>query len=107
MGNPHDEVGVRPGMTLSTGLYEARIRDEGFWIFGRKDAVKTMAVCAAGYQFGVPQMFHLSMVAFIIGLSSDHEDLVSLHHLLIRMALLADLCMKLLPGLDHLRFIAL
>jgi hypothetical protein len=50
-------------------------------------------------------MLNLSMVTFVIGLSGDEKNLVSLHHLLVPMALLADLCMELLPKSHCLRLI--
>jgi hypothetical protein len=44
-------------------------------------------------------MLNLSMITFIIGLSGDEKDLVSLHHLIVGMAFLADLGMELFSKL--------
>ena len=45
------------------------------------------------------------MVTFVIGLRGDEKDLVSLHHLPVCMALLADFGMELLPRFHDLRLI--
>jgi len=107
MGDPQNEVGIGPRVALSTGLHQTFLRNEGFGIIRRKNAVKTVTVSATRDQFWVTQMLDLPMVAFIIGLRSDEENLVPSHHLLVGMAFLTDLCMELLPKLNHLGFIPL
>jgi len=67
--------------------------------------VKPVAVGTTRYQFRVAQMLHLSMITFIISLSGDEKNLVSLHHLFVRMTFLADLCMELLPKRHCLGFV--
>lgn len=47
------------------------------------------------------------MITLIIGLGSDVKDFISLHHLLVSMALLTDLRVELPSELNYLRFIAL
>jgi len=68
--------------------------------------VKTVAVGATRNQSRVAQLFHLSMITFIIGLSGDGEDAVSFHHLRVCMALLTDLRVELLSSLDDFRFLS-
>ncbi len=69
--------------------------------------MEAVAVGTTRYQFRVTQAFHLSMIAFVIGLRGDGKNAVSLHHRLVAVAFLADFGMKFLSELHHLRFITL
>ena len=69
--------------------------------------MKTVTVGTARNQFRVAQFLNLSMVTFIIGLSGNEENLVSLHHLLVSMALLTDFRMELLSECHHFGFVSL
>ena len=69
--------------------------------------MKPMAVGATGHQGGITQFLNLSMIALVVGLSRDGKNLVPLHHLLVRVAFLADFCMKLFLELSQLKIIAL
>lgn len=107
MSDPLNEVNIGPWMAFSTCLYQTFLRNERFGIIGRQNVVKTMTVCTTRHQCWVSQFLNLSVVTFIIGLRGNKEDLVPLHHLLVGMALLTDLCMELLPKLNHFGLITL
>jgi len=101
-----DKTGIGSGVTLSTSFYEPLIRNQGLRVLGRQDAVKPVAVRAAGDDRGIAQLFNLSVIAFVVGLSGDEVDLIPFHHLPVAMALLADLGMKLLSKGHDFWFIA-
>jgi len=107
MGEELNEVGIGARMAFSTGLNETRVRNKGFRIIPWQDAVETVAVCTTRYQFRIAQMLHLSVVTFVVGLGGDQEDLVSVHHFGVGMALLTNLDLKLLPKFHDLRFLSL
>ncbi len=58
--------------------------------------MKSVAVSTTRHQFRVAQMLNLSMITFFIGLGGDQKYLVSLHHLFVCMAFLANLGVELL-----------
>jgi hypothetical protein len=94
-------------MALPAGLYQTLVGNKGLGIISRQDAVKTVTVRTTCNQFGITQVLDLSMIAFVIGLRGNGENLVPLHHLCISMAFLTYLGMKLLPKFDHLGFLPL
>jgi hypothetical protein len=106
MGKPHYEVSIGMGMAFPAGLYQPCIGDERFGIIPWEDTMKTMAIGTTRYQSWVAQMLDLSMITFVIGLSGDEKNLVSLHHLFICMTFLANLSMELLPKCHSLGFIS-
>jgi hypothetical protein len=107
MGDPHHKIRIRPGVAFSAILYQTSIGDEGLRVISRQDAVKPVTVRTTRYQFWVTQMLNLSVVTFIIGLSGNRKNLVSLHHLFVCMALLTDLGMKLLSKLHYFGLVTL
>jgi hypothetical protein len=52
-------------------------------------------------------MLYLPMITFIIGLSGNEENVVSLHHLFVCMTSLTNLCVEFLPELHRFWFIPL
>src|SRR3990172_5114361 len=60
VGKELNEILVGTRVALATGLYEARLRNEGLWIVPGQDAVKAVAVGTAGNQSGIAQLFDLS-----------------------------------------------
>jgi hypothetical protein len=100
-----DKTGIGAGVTLTAGFYESLIRNQGLRVLGGQDAVKPVAVRAACDKGGIAQLFNFTVIAFIIGLSSDEGDLVPFHHLPVAVALLADLGVELLPKGHYFGFI--
>ena len=107
MRNPLHKVGIGPCVALATGFYQPLLRDEGLWIVGIQNVVKPVAISTPRHQSGVAQMLHLPMIALVIGLGGDEENLVSLHHLLVCVAFLANLRMELLSEFHRFGFIPL
>ena len=68
--------------------------------------MEAMAIGAASHQGGIAEFLDLSVVALVVRLGGDRKDLVSVHHLLVAMALLTNLGMKLLPKFDHFWLVA-
>jgi len=68
--------------------------------------VESMAIRAPCHQGRIAQLLDLPVVAFIIGLRGNQEDLIPFHHLLVGMAFLADLRMKLLSRSDDFWLVA-
>jgi len=97
MCHPFNEIGIGPRVTFSAGFEEALLRDCGFGIFWRQDIVKPVAIGTACDKDRVTQFLNLAVVAPIVGLGCNEKDLISLHHLPVGMAFLANLGMELLP----------
>lgn len=68
--------------------------------------MEPVTVRAACHDGRIAQMLHLSMVAFIIGLCGNQEDLIPFHHFPVGMTFLADLGMELFSGCDDLWLVA-
>ena len=97
MRHPLDEVGVGPQVTLPASFQEALLGDCGFRIFGRQNTVKSVTIGTACDKGRITQFFNLPVVAPIVGLGCNEEDPVSLHHLPVPVAFLADLGMEFFP----------
>ena len=69
--------------------------------------MKPVTVGATCHKTRVSQFLDLPMVTLVIGLGRNEKDLVSFHHFLVGMTLLADLRMELLSKCDHLGIVAL
>lgn len=106
MRNPLHEVGIGVSVTFAAGLYQPPLGDERLWIIRRQNVVKPVAIRTTRNQFWVAQVLYLSMITFVIGLSGDEKNPVSLHHLLVCMTFLADFRMELLPEFHALGFVA-
>jgi len=69
--------------------------------------VKTVAVRTPRDQGRVSQTLHFAVIALLVSLVGNREDLVALHHLPVGMAFLTDLGMKFLPECDGFGLLSL
>jgi len=90
MGIPLGEVDVSLGMAFPAGLNKTTLGNGRTRIISLQDAVISVAIGAPCDEGGVAQIFHLTVIALLIGLVGDEHHLISPHHVLIGMALLAN-----------------
>jgi hypothetical protein len=65
-----------------------------------------VTVRAPCHQRGITELLHFAVVTLVIGLRGNRENRVTLHHLLVGMASLADLRVKFFSELGDFRLIA-
>lgn len=80
-------------------FHQVLLVDAGLWILGREDLVGSMAVSAPCNLFRKAETVVFAVIALHVGFHRYVEDAVTLHHLLVAVALHANFRVEFAVGM--------